>query len=115
MISNQVHRGCPNCGSNVLCDEHDCGCIFGKCENCNTDFEFDDNCKERERERERWKTMDKQQLKNWRAMLVGLLGPFAFLLRDKDVAAVGNITQGNADANKKEKETEQPDDPTDSE
>ena len=44
MISDTVYRNCPNCGIEVLCDEHDCGCIFGKCNECNTDFEFDEHC-----------------------------------------------------------------------
>jgi len=44
MLKDLVYRDCPNCGEETLCDEHDCGCIFGKCLNCNTDFEFDDDC-----------------------------------------------------------------------
>ena len=44
----EVH--CPNCDCMVIADEHDCGCIFGKCEVCNTDFELDDNCERRKQE-----------------------------------------------------------------
>jgi len=44
MIIGEVYRNCPNCGAEVLCDEHECGYIFGKCMECNTDFEFDDDC-----------------------------------------------------------------------
>jgi len=44
MFIDQVYRDCPNCGVEVLCDEYDCGCIFGSCDNCNTDFELDNNC-----------------------------------------------------------------------
>lgn len=44
MIVNLIYMPCPNCGVEVTADEHDCGCVFGCCEECATDFELDDNC-----------------------------------------------------------------------
>lgn len=43
-ITDYVYKLCPNCKAEVLCDEHDCGCVFGKCSECATDFEFDKDC-----------------------------------------------------------------------
>ena len=44
MILDQCYRDCPNCETECLCDEYECGCIIGKCNNCNTDFEFTNDC-----------------------------------------------------------------------
>jgi len=46
MIIDYVNTKCPACDVFTLADKHNCGCIFGHCDNCNTDFELvDKNCK----------------------------------------------------------------------
>jgi len=45
MIIDYITKKCPKCGNEVLCDLHDCSCIFGHCEECGTDYEFEKNCK----------------------------------------------------------------------
>jgi len=49
MFIGIIETHCPNCSMLVSADEHDCGCIFGSCEFCNTDFEIDNNCLNKER------------------------------------------------------------------
>jgi len=45
MIIGYTEIKCPQCGEIVLCDEMDCSCVFGKCENCGLDVEIEKNCK----------------------------------------------------------------------
>lgn len=47
MIDNYITVKCPNCKKKVLCDLHECGCIFGKCE-CGLDIEKTDKCQNNE-------------------------------------------------------------------
>ena len=43
-IINYIYTTCPNCKKRPIADLRDCGCVFGKCEYCGTDFEICDNC-----------------------------------------------------------------------
>jgi len=44
MIIDYIEKICPECGEKILCDVHECNCVFGICEACGQDFEFEKNC-----------------------------------------------------------------------
>jgi len=44
-IADLLKIKCPSCDKYTIADKHDCGCIMGKCEYCNVDFEITDECK----------------------------------------------------------------------